>query len=128
MSSSTPALEGPPLSISRPTVAVATAVILSVLGSAGVSIGVAPDRSDLVTRSELELAIERHSATPHEVTASIIKNEGREHEDRAVERSIETIGARLDVIERLLREQQSRNDEITDDVETRLRRLEGRPR
>lgn len=126
MSQHTPALEGPPVTISRPTVAVAAAVLLSMLGSAGVSFGVAPDRDAFVTRQELELAIERHSAKPHDVTAGLIAAEGREHEDRAVQRSIEAISTRLDTIEQLLRERSTRTDGTLDDLEKRLRSLEGR--
>lgn len=117
-----PLVDGPPVEVSRATVAVVTAVVLSVLGSGSTVALLKPN--DYVTPAQLELALERHSAKPHDVTAGLIGVEGRKHEDQAVERAVKEVNTRLETIERLLREQGDRTTAAVGDHESRLRSLE----
>lgn len=117
-----PLVDGPPVEVSRATVAVITAVMLSVLGSGSTVALLKPD--DYVTPAQLELALERHSAKPHDVTAGLIGAEGRKHEDQAVDRAVKEVNSRLGTIEQLLRDQGDRTNAILGDYESRLRALE----
>lgn len=111
-------VEGPPVPISRATIAVMTAIAFSLLGSGAVTTAVTPD--DYVSRQELDLALERHT--------KLIESSARHHEDQAVERAIATVDTRLRSIEQLLREQRERTDKTLDDQERRLRVLESQRR
>lgn len=121
-------VEGPPVAVSRATLAVVTAVVVSILGSGGTTLALRP--ANYVSQQELELALERHSAKPHDVTAALVRDQTRDAEDKAVQRAIEALNRRFDGLEELIKGQDGRTSLKIDDFEKRIRALESghRPR